>query len=306
MKNILRLCNLMVILSVLSLAINAQTDSQIVGTIEHIENFKSKYVRPRNVDVWLPADYSKKEKYAVLYMQDGRMLFDAKNGNKEEGTVEWGVDETITALVKENKIRKCIVVAIWNTGEFRHAEYFPQKALPYLPKEKETDVVNNLLKGKPESDNYLLFITKELKPFIDKKYSTYKDPPNTFLMGSSMGALLSLYAISEYPNVFGGAACLSTHFIGGVDLKDNLIPTAFNEYFKKNLPPPKNHKLYFDYGNKGFEFFYKSFQTAIDEIIKEKGYTGENWMTKEFVGESHTVKSWAKRLSVPLEFLLKK
>ena len=112
MKDTLRLLFVLLIL-LLNMAVSAQTSSLLVGKIEHFENFNSKYVRPRNVDVWLPSDYNKKEKYAVLYMQDGRMLFDAGNGNKTESSNEWQVDETITRLIKEGKIRKCIVVAIF-------------------------------------------------------------------------------------------------------------------------------------------------------------------------------------------------
>ncbi len=295
---------------VLPLGVFAQEKSHLVGRIEHFENFKSNYVRPRNVDVWLPEDYNKKEKYAVLYMQDGRMLFDAKNGNEQEGTDEWQIDETISNLVQAKKIRKCIVVAIWNIEHYRHSEYYPQKSLQYLPDAKREKIVNNLLAKNPQSDNYLLFMTKELKPFIDKKYSTHKDQQNTFLAGSSMGGLISLYAISEYPNVFGGAACLSTHFMGAVspaDILDNVVPKSIKEYFDKNIPSPKDHRIYFSYGNKGFpESFYKAFQMPIDELMKAKDYDEKNWLTKEFDGDEHAKTSWAKQLPVMLELLLKK
>lgn len=307
MKNSL-LCSMVILL--FSLGIAAQTSSHLIGKVDHFENFKSAYVRPRNVDVWLPEGYNKKEKYAVLYMQDGRMLFDAKNGSDEEGTDEWQIDETITALVKAKKIRKCIVVGIWNTGATRHSEYYPQKSLQYLSAEKRERITNNLLAKNPQSDDYLLFMTKELKPFIDKKYSTYTDRRNTFVAGSSMGGLISFYAISEYPQIFGGAACLSTHFMGAVspaDILDKFVPNSIKEYFSRNIPSPQNHRIYFSYGTTGFpESFYKAFQTPIDELIKAKGYTNENWLTKEFEGDEHAEKSWAKQLPVMLELLLKK
>ena len=306
MKNNL-LFTLILLVSVFPFVIFSQTDSQLVGKIEKIENFKSKYVRSRNVYVWLPSDYNPKEKYAVLYMQDGdRNLFEVVDGQ-----AEWGVDETITKLVKENKIRRSIVVAIGGfSGTSRHSEYYPQKSLEYLPKEKREKIVKNLLENNPKADNYLLFMTKELKPLIDKKYSTHKDQQNTFLAGSSMGGLISLYAISEYPDIFGGAVGLSTHFMGATspaDITDNIVPKSIQEYFSKKLPSPKNHRIFFDYGNKGFpEFFYKTFQKNIDEIMKEKGYTDENWATKEIEGGEHTVKSWSERLPYLFELLLKK
>ena len=101
------------------------------GTIERIDSFNSKFVRSRNIDVWLPKDYNSNEQYAVLYMHDGQMLYDSTTTwNKQE----WGVDEVMTSLIDQGKIRKTIVVGIWNTTD-RHAEYFPQKPFESLTKE---------------------------------------------------------------------------------------------------------------------------------------------------------------------------
>ncbi|MFN9999067.1 MAG: alpha/beta hydrolase, partial [bacterium] len=185
----------------------AQLPVPASGKIIHHENFASQYVDSRNVDVWLPENYSPSKKYAVLYMQDGQMLFDSTlTWNKQE----WCVDETISSLQQENKIKDCIVVGIWNTGAGRHSEYFPQKPFESLPKNLQDSVYNayrsggrSIFGGKPIiSDRYLLFLTQELKPFIDKTYSTKKDRNNTFLAGSSMGALISLYTLCEYPQLF--------------------------------------------------------------------------------------------------------
>ena len=71
------------------------------GTVERFENFNSKYISARNVDVWLPDNYNPKNKYSVLYMHDGQMLFDASTTwNKQE----WGVDEVIGKLIAEGAI----------------------------------------------------------------------------------------------------------------------------------------------------------------------------------------------------------
>ena len=63
---------------------------QFEGSIKRIDNFPTKFISPRTVDVWLPSTYSKEKKYSVLYMHDGQMLFDASTTwNKQE----WKVDE---------------------------------------------------------------------------------------------------------------------------------------------------------------------------------------------------------------------
>jgi predicted alpha/beta superfamily hydrolase len=68
-------------------------------------------------------------------------------------------------------------------------------------------VLEEQLQNKPQADHYLKFVVTELKPFIDSHFSTKKGRKHTFIAGSSMGGLISLYAICEYPNTFGGAAC---------------------------------------------------------------------------------------------------
>lgn len=272
------------------------------GKIVRFENFKSKYIHPRNVDVWLPENYSSEKKYSVLYMHDGQMLFDSiKTWNKQE----WKVDETISILNRNGSIKECIVVGIWNNNDYRFTEYFPQKALGYLEKDVRGNLIKKQLKGEPLADKYLLFITQELKPFIDNTFNTYSDPLNTSIMGSSMGGLISIYAICEYPQIFGSAACLSTHWIGNSKSKNPSIPKAFNSYLYENLPNPLTHRIYFDYGTKTLDSLYKPYQSMIDETMKVKGYNETNWKTIEFAGDDHSERSWSRRLDIPLLFLLR-
>lgn len=277
------------------------------GTILQFPNFPSKYVAARNIDVWFPPHYDKKKKYPVLYMQDGKALFDsAIMWNKQE----WGVDETMASLIKQKKIKESIVVGIWNSEATRQVDYFPQKAFELLTPAQQDAYYKahigdrQLLVGKVQSDNYLKFLVEELKPFMDSNFNVFTDAKNTFVAGSSYGGLITLYAICEYPNVFGRAACLSTHWPGLVTTKDNPIPGAIITYLKKNLPGPKNHKIYFDYGTATLDTLYKPIQQQVDKIMNLKGYSKKSWMTKEFIGADHTEKSWGRRLYIPFLFLL--
>jgi predicted alpha/beta superfamily hydrolase len=278
------------------------------GKIQRFDNFKSAYIEPRNVDVWLPDGYSDKEKYSVLYMHDGKALFDPElNTNK----LAWDLDEIVPKLASENKIQKFIVVGIWNNEAFRHGDYFPQKIIQNIPEETRKLILEKHLNNKPQGDNYLKFIVNELKPFIDKTYATHKDKEHTFMSGSSMGGVISLYAICEYPNVFGGVACLSTHFplVGKAQMPadiDGDIASKYRDYLKSNLPDPKTHKIYFDYGNRSVDMIYKIFQDKVDAIMKENGYDNKNWKTQFFDGETHSAASWKKRFDIPLLFLLGK
>jgi uncharacterized protein len=280
------------------------------GKIDLYEDFQSNYVSERNIEVWLPENYSKNKKYSVLYMNDGQMLFDANTTwNKQT----WDVDDTAQNLINEQKVKDFIVVGIWNAGNKRHENYFPQKPFEMLSKIQKDTIIDQLQKMgrtkdifQPNSDNYLKFIVTELKPFIDKNYSTQTQKEDTFIAGSSMGGLISMYAICEYPNVFGGAACLSTHWPGIFTLDNNPVPDAFVNYLKKNLPNAKSHKIYFDYGDKTLDAIYPDLQKKVDFIMQEKGFTEINWITKYFPGDDHSEKSWRNRFAFPLTFLLSK
>jgi len=293
---------------ILSHSMNEQLPTPTTGTIKRVEKFASKYVDARNVDIWLPDGYNTQQQYAVLYMHDGQMLFDAAQAwNKQE----WGIDEILGNLIKEKKIRNCIVVGIWNSDKNRHIDYFPQKPFETLTVAKQNELY--LIKrntgvpiffGKIQSDNYLKFLVKELKPYIDSNFSTLIDQQNTFIAGSSMGGLISLYAICEYPAVFGGVACLSTHWPGIFTTESNPVPAAFLQYLRTHLPAPGTHKFYFDHGSATLDSMYKPFQLQADDIMHSKGYTDRNWLSKEFIGDDHSEVSWRKRFNIPAVFLL--
>lgn len=296
------------IIIIFSNILAAQLPKVTEGKIIRLEQFNSNYTNVRNIDIWLPKYYENSaEKYAVLYMHDGQMLFDSSITWNHQS---WAVDEMASSMFEKNNIKKFIVVGIWNDGQNRHADYFPQKPYELLSKAEKkycskqlSEKRKTLHDFKPNSDNYLKFIVQELKPYIDKNFNTNIDPNNTFIAGSSMGGLISLYALCEYPNVFGGAACLSTHWPGIFSIKNNPIPKAFNQYLSENLPNPTQHKIYFDYGDQTLDALYPSLQKKVDDVLKKKGFTEKNWVTKFFPGDNHSENAWKKRFNFPLQFL---
>jgi enterochelin esterase-like enzyme len=279
------------------------------GTIVDLGILKSKYADPRCVVVWLPPGYSARApKHAVLYMHDGQNLFDKTTAGYG---MEWEIDEHLSQLIAEKKVRPTIVVGIWNTPK-RLQEYVPSKAFAGLTPEYSAKV-RALYGGDPLSDGYLKFIVRELRPKIDKRFNVKTDRANTIIMGSSMGSLISLYAIDEYPQIFGGAGMMSTHWplfmtpdgrsVG--DAEYEVVSSAFERYLAPALPDPKTHKLYFDHGSETLDAIYKRYQDRVDAVVARRGYKqGVNWLTRSFPGQKHNEISWASRVAVPLQFLL--
>ena len=277
------------------------------GKLYRIEAFPTDYIQPRPVDIWLPDNYSNLNKYAVLYMHDGQMLFDSTTTWNQQ---EWKVDEWASKLMSQNQTKPFIVVAVHNIPEIRWLDLFPEKAFLNIEASKRQELLengmNNMKNVSLNGDNYLKFIVEDLKPYIDENYSVYTNPENTFIAGSSMGGLMSMYAISEYPEIFSGAACLSTHWPGAMPIDDNPFPDAIFKYVVAKLPQSGQHKLYFDYGNQTLDAHYPQYAPRLDSILAQKGYTDSNAKNLFFEGTDHSENAWNKRLDVPLTFLLGK
>lgn len=277
------------------------------GKLIRVDSFPSKYIQERPVDVWLPENYSESKKYAVLYMHDGQMLFDStKTWNHQE----WKIDEAATDLMEQKITKDFIVVAIHSIANIRWKDLFPEKAMDYMDPDRKSEVnrraEENGFDAEYYGDEYLKFIVSELKPYIDATYAVDVSKENTFVAGSSMGGLMSMYAISEYPEIFEGAACISTHWVGKMAEQNNPYPSAIFKYVKANIPDAKNHKIYFDYGDKTLDRHYPQYASLVDNLFMEKGYSANNFRNLFFPEANHSEKSWQNRIHIPLAFLLKK
>ncbi|GIU50412.1 alpha/beta hydrolase [Shewanella sp. KT0246] len=282
------------------------------GTLQRLDEKYIEFtlIKPRPIDVWLPEDYPANAPYAVVYMHDGKVLFDA---SKSWNGTAWEVDETAATLNKIEDIKPFIVVGIHNAEQSRHSEYFPQKPFESLSEDKQTSLyqtqrneTEKLLAQAVYSDKYAEFIVTELKPYIDTHFKVATDKQNTFIMGSSMGGLISWYTALEYPQVFGGAACLSTHWPGSFAQDNNPIPQVFNQYLAKQIATKPQVKLYFDYGDQTLDAMYPPLQADVDKLFEAAEYDKELWQSHFFKGKAHNENDWAERLSIPMTFLLTK
>ena len=271
------------------------------GRIVRHADFPSQYLPSRHIDVWLPPDFDESIRHPVMYMHDGQMLFDASHTWNGQ---EWGVDEVVGEMILSGELPPLIVVGIWNRPQDRHREYFPQKPWESLPKAfrdslKNSESYEGLFNGPIRSDAYLKFIVEEVKPFIDEQYPTNPRRSYTFIGGSSMGGLISMYAVCEYPYVFKGAACMSTHWPGIFEAKGNPVPEAFARYMSEHLGEPDRYRWYFDYGTGTLDSLYEPYQQRIDTVMAQAGFGAPNWQTHRFEGADHSERSWNARLDKP-------
>lgn len=269
------------------------------------------------IDVWTPSEYdiSSDKRYPVIYAHDGQNLFD---GAFSFAGVPWALDRACSQLASDDDFSMPIIVGINNRGSevLRPSDYFPENALQYIPpqlKDKTAifQTCNDIFLGNEEA----AFVATELKPLIDSLYNTAYGMSATFAMGSSMGALASMYLLCEYPGIFGGAACMSTHWIGSLDLNpdfsmndDEVCANAILEYLSNNIPTDGIHRLYLDQGTEGWDAGYWKYEVMAREIVRDRGYTEDNGhlYTYDAEGAGHNEWFWQQRVIIPLKFLLSK
>lgn len=201
--------------------------------------------RKRRVWIYLPKGYATSSKiYPVLYMNDGQNLFNEKTA----AFGEWGVDECLDTLQKKID-KECIVIGIDHGGNKRTTEYNPYDSPQF---------------GKGEGKQYVDFLANTLKPYIDTKYRTKKGPENTYIAGSSLGALISLYAVIQYPGVFGGAGVFSPAFW--------IAPSIYSDADKFSTAAISMPKFYLYAGAKETATMVNDMQRMVDILQKKERY----------------------------------
>jgi len=260
----------------------------VVGTIKVLEQLWSPQLENRrDILVYLPPSYaSDSRQYPVIYMHDGQNLFDRATSNSGE----WEVDETMQALSAEGI--EAMVVGVPHMGDRRMVEYTPFKSTGFG------------LYG--DGDHYLTFLCETVKPLIDEDFRTLPDRNHTGIMGSSMGAIISLYAFFRRPDIFGFAGLLSPAFL--------IVPRMFGMV---EVAAFSAGKIYMDVGTREFAedenpSLYSTAQRYVEDarrmrdLLVEKGYrAGENLIYREDEGGVHHESAWARRLPDALRFLLK-
>lgn len=229
--------------------------------------------RTRRIWAYIPKSYGTgSKKYPVIYMQDGQNLFNEQTAPFGE----WGIDETLDTLQRQTG-KEAIIIGIDNGGDKRMTEYNPYEFKNY---------------GKGEGSQYVDFLALTLKPYIDKKFRTLKDSSHTFVAGSSMGALISLYAVVEYPNVFGGAGIFSPAFW--------TAPAIYDEVEKSNFG--RGMKRFYFYAGKESDTMIPDMDKMI-AIIEKKG----NYETRRLINPlgKHNEATWRKEFADFYRFIIR-
>ncbi|MDB5705935.1 MAG: alpha/beta hydrolase [Sphingomonas bacterium] len=280
--------------------------AQDKGRFVEIAAIPSANIAPPHIVVWLPPGYDKdKRRYGVVYMQDGQNLFFPERSGFNK---VWAADKSVLRLIAKKAIAPVIIIGVDHPGAARYRQYFPQKLYgPASPKLQEQ--FDRLAKGPITGDAYLKFLATELKPVIDRDYRTRPDAAHTAVIGSSMGGLISCYAFTEYPKIFGRAACVSTHWPladpADVGPYKPEVAALWRRYLTKNLGSPNGRKLWMDHGTETLDAHYGPWQEAIDADLTRLGWRPHrDFESRSYAGAAHEENAWAARLDDILAWLL--
>jgi predicted alpha/beta superfamily hydrolase len=251
----------------------------------------------RDIDVYLPSSYSAgRDRYPVVYMQDGQNLSDPDTAFA--GT--WDLEATLEQLAARGI--EAIVVGVHHSGDARLADYSP------FPDRRH---------GGGEADAYLDFLVDVVKPRVDRLFRTRHERDATTILGSSMGALVSLYAYFRCPSVFGRAGAMSPSLWFGQGAVLDFIAEA-------RMPP--RGRLYLDVGTLEGAGTLRDAR-RLGRLLVRKGFARDRRGRRarpelpradrrlrlagkprlryvEEAGGRHNEAAWARRLAPALEFLL--
>ncbi len=241
--------------------------------------YSSAFQNTRSMIVYLPPSYFENaaKHYPVLYMHDGQNLFQKSTAF---GGVEWGVDESLDGLIAAGSVREVVVVGIYNTSS-RISEYTPTADPDY---------------GGGQANAYLDFIQSSVMPFVNATYRTLSGPKNTFLMGSSLGGLVSFYAGWTRSAVYGTVGAMSASFWWNGE----ALTAQVEQFSGPKIPV----RVYLDVGGK---------EGAAAQVVRMRnalqalGYqNGADLLYSFDPAGAHNETSWAQRLPTALPFVIGK
>lgn len=223
------------------------------------------------------------------------------------GGSSWELDSLMEIHLRSGLMAPCILVMIDNSPR-RFEEYLPPPCLDGL-KDSLRTALQRERSGLAQGDLYARWLVEELKPWMMVQYPAQLDDRQHYLMGASMGGLISAFISVQYPKAFGGAACLSTHWPLSLQFNDTLCSQPYRQWVLRQMdslfcPGQGNtsttlHSLYMDYGDQTLDAYYPPHQEAFDRMIriwkKNKPKATLRYQSRFWPGTKHHERDWSAR-----------
>ena len=273
----------------------------------------------RVIQIYYPASKKINAETKFIIINDGEELF-SEEDSWHGGA--WNIDNSFLELKKQGIELNLVVIAIHSAKRFkgkiidetrRYSEYFPKQAIGFFNKGFKKSTYSFLIDK--ESLNYPEFLVNEVIPFIEGRFDVKLSSSNLGVIGASMGGLSAINTVLEYPEYFGFAGCISTHWVGikpseYISLpfsKDPFITgdedtaKAIKKYIASKINNLNEKRIYFDHGTVGLDSLYGNPQTEINELFKINGI---EFQSKVFEGHDHGTNFFGERFGPMILYLL--
>jgi len=295
-------------LALMALILAPALRAEDAGRLLQYERIAAAGLPDQRLTIWLPPGYDAgARRYPVLYMHDGHNLFDRRLSNFDK---IWAADKAMLQVSASGAVEPHIIIGIWAPGADRFRQYLPRDihdaASPGLRARMDAAAGGPIL-----SQAYLAWIAGPLKTWVDTSFRTRPGRDHTAIMGSSMGGLMSCYAFLNRPEIFGRAACISSHWPAidprAVERGDPELIRLWDRWFAEKLGAPDGRRLWLDHGTATLDAFYAPYQQTVDARIVASGWEkGKDWESRVYEGAEHEENAWAARLPEIMGWLLRR
>tara|TARA_X000000368_G_scaffold418455_1_gene418173 strand:- start:11066 stop:11992 length:927 start_codon:yes stop_codon:yes gene_type:complete len=303
------------LLFLLIISINFVDAELSFGSIEEI--FIANGEHNRKIQIYYPTDVVINEKTKFIIMNDGEELFQEKdswNGGA------WNIDDSFKKLYQDGVNLNIVVIALDSAkrskGKIidetrRYVEYFPNEAIEFFEEGIKKNTYSYFIDKKEL--NYPYFLINTVIPYLEEKFNTQLNQSNLGIIGASMGGLSALNTMLEYPDYFGFAGCISTHWVGIKPSEYLLLPIrrkitgdketteAIRKYIDSNVLILNNKRIYFDHGTVGLDSLYGPPQEDINKIFEDNDI---DFRSKVFLDHGHETNFFGARFGSLLVYLL--
>ena len=246
----------------------------------------------RIVDFWAPPASQKPTH--LLIAHDGQNVFDPRTATRRS---TWRMAQNAIKVFEEAGLTPPAIIGIFHSStksdpNGRFKDLTPQD--PFHANVKpliETTMKLEELHG----NNYQKSISEEIVPTILEYLNISPKFENTAMVGSSMGGLATLNALTLRKDFFRTALAFSPHWvIGGKPLVDHML---------NDLPKPGDHKIWMSRGDRKLDSTYKNDQDHADKLMREFGWR-HDYKSTIFHKAGHNERAWAKQISDAFRFWL--
>jgi len=256
---------------------------RVPGEVKRVE------ISGRLVDFWSPPKPTH-----LLIAHDGQNIFDPRTATRRS---TWRMAQTAIKIFEERNLTPPAIIGVFHSSTKSNPHGRVKDLTPQQPFQNGVTplIKSDLRLEELQGDDYQNLIAEQIVPQICDYLNFQNKFETTAMIGSSMGGLATLNALTLRKDFFRTALAFSPHWvIGGKPLVEKTL---------RELPKPGSHKIWMSRGDKKLDGTYKADQDHADMLMRELGWRG-HYKSLVFKNAGHNERAWAKQVDDAFKFWL--